>query len=170
MRVWIKAWQILLSGFSLVAAGGFAGAEDNSASAVIDQLIGNWSAQGEAFGASADTEMRWERDLGGKFIRLSYRIEMERGDDVSTFQGVAYYGDLVDGEYRAFWADNSGDLHPIKAKQEDNALIANWGVEGGKQGRTRYELITGGGVEVTDWIRSGDEWRQFNHAIFEPAK
>lgn len=166
MTVWITVRAILISGFSLIA-GALAYAEDNDTAPVIEQLIGHWSAQGEAFGAPAKSEMRWERDLGGQFIRLSYRIEMERGEDISVFQGVAYYGDLLDGDYRAFWADNSGDLHPIRAREEENALVSNWGVEGGKQGRTRYELAEGGGVQVTDWIKDGDDWRQFNQALFK---
>ena len=76
---------------------------------------------------------------------------------VSIFQGVAYYRDTGDDVVKAFWADNSSDLHPIVAERDHNALIANWGVEGGKQGRTRYEVLSSGEFEVTDWIKAADE-------------
>lgn len=160
--------KFILAALAIFAAA--AGpARADSAAALLDRLEGDWVAAGEAFGAPADSQMRWTPTLGGKFMRLEYRIEMRpAGKEPSVFEGVAFY-DRVDGE-RAFWADNSGDLHPIRAETDGAALIAHWGVAGAKQGRTRYEATVEGKVAVTDWLLTKEGWRRFNATTFERRK
>lgn len=135
---------------------------------IFELLHGEWRSNEPAFGAPATSWMNWAPTLDGKYFRLDYRIEIQPQDGVaSTFQGVAYYRTTDGDVYQAFWADNSGDFHPITANRAGNALIAHWGVDGGKQGRTRYEFSAAGNVKVTDWIKTQDGWKQFNHNIFE---
>ncbi len=136
---------------------------------LLTQFIGEWSPSGEAFGAPAQSKMIWAPALGEKFLQIDYRIDMARASGPAVFSGVAYY-QLGEGEtLKAFWADNSGDLHPILATREGEALISHWGVEGGKQGRTRYELLAPDQMQVTDWINTPEGWRQFNHNSFARA-
>lgn len=150
---------------ALTAAPAFAG--NNSDHSILERLSGEWVSDGDAFGAPASTVMVWAPDLGGKFVRLDYRIEMQRGEgEPSVFQGVAFYKNSDGDEYKGFWADNSGDLHSITAAREGGALIAHWGVEGAKQGRSRYELMSDDEAQVTDWIKTPEGWRQFNHNTF----
>ncbi|NOX96224.1 MAG: hypothetical protein GXP04_14365 [Alphaproteobacteria bacterium] len=134
---------------------------------ILDRFSGEWASSGPAFGMPAQSAMGWAPALGNKFTRLNYRIEMmtEAGPE-STFEGVAYYRASEDETFNAFWADNTGDLHPISATHEGDALISLWGVEGGKQGRTRYELFGKNEMQVTDWIKTPDGWRLFNQNIF----
>ncbi len=139
-------------------------AQEKDAAQLLEDFIGEWTSQDPAFSAPAQSTMRWSPALNEKFSRLNYRIEMNEG--ASVFEGVAYYKMASGENLTAFWADNSGDLHPIVAMRDGQALVANWGVEGEKQGRTRYELIGADEIEVTDWIRTDDGWRQFNHNIF----
>lgn len=131
-----------------------------------ERFIGVWTSNGDAFGGPARSMMVWAPAFEGKFTRLEYRIEMQRGEETPVFEGVAYYRTADGPEWRAFWADNSGDLHPIRAERDGEALIAHWGREGGKQGRTRYELTPAGEIVVTDWIRTAEGWRQFNQNTF----
>lgn len=140
----------------------------------LNPFEGEWISSGPAFGVPAQSTMRWSSALDGRFSRLDYRIEMHTGEDPKTreettaiFEGVAYYQFKGAYKLRAFWADNSGDLHPITADWEGDALISDWGVAGKKQGRTRYELIRYDEMEVTDWIKTGEGWRQFNHNVFK---
>lgn len=135
-------------------------------SPLIDQFIGSWSSDGDAFGAPAQSMMVWSPALGGKFTRLDYRIDMRRGEQQSFFEGTAYYRADGEGRWRAFWADSSGDLHPVSAEREGDAIVSHWGVEGAKQGRTRYELLPAGVMQVTDWIKTPEGWRQFNQNTF----
>ncbi|MEO1136990.1 MAG: hypothetical protein AAFW68_10360 [Pseudomonadota bacterium] len=135
--------------------------------ALIKQFEGRWASDGKAFGASAQSEMIWAYALDDKFMRLDYRIEMTReGGEASVFQGAAFYRLSDSAKLRAFWADNSGDLHPVSAEHDGSAIVSHWGEDGGKQGRTRYELLGSGDMMVTDWIRTPEGWRQFNRNVF----
>ena len=158
----MKALSIL---FALICISVPAAAGD--AQALLVRLLGDWQAQGEAFGRPAHSFMTWTSHLDGRFMRLDYRIEMARDTDTrSEFQGVAYYDTDSTGPFDAFWADSSGDLHPIAATRDGDALVAHWGLDGHKQGRTRYELLDADRIEVTDWIKTPEGWRQFNQAVF----
>lgn len=157
----------ITAAIALVAS---AAADSDAPGAVVmlDRLEGAWVSDGDAFGAPARSDMIWDLALDGQFARVDYRIVMRPGGDViRTFSGVGYY-DRIKG-VAGFWADSSGDLHPIRAVAEENALVAHWGAEGGKQGRTRYEILSSGEVEVTDWVLREGEWRQFNKNIFARA-
>ncbi len=138
----------------------------------LASLIGRWKSNGDAFRQPAETIMTWEPALNGQHVRLSYTIKfVNPAGPGGSFEGVAYYDHKGDGTFEAFWADNSGDLHLITATWDDKTLMSDWGREGGKQGRTRYQLADDGTITVTDWIknRSG-EWQQFNENVFERSK
>jgi hypothetical protein len=144
---------------------------------IFDALIGYWQAEGNAFGAPSTSDMRWiDAELGGKFLRLEYRINRTTPDGPKPiFSGIAYYQKPLsplktNDKVQAFWADTNGNLHPILAVIEDNVLISNWGTPDTEQGRTRYQLSEQGTVEVTDWVKTADGWRQFNHTVFTRAK
>jgi hypothetical protein len=91
---------------------------------------------------------------------------MPRGEQTAVFEGAAYYKYEGNDRWSAFWADNSGDLHPVSAVRDGAAIVSHWGVEGAKYGRTRYELMSNGELEVTDWIQTGEGWKQFNKNTF----
>lgn len=159
MRLRIAALAALL-----VLVNGALGAEE---AALLSKFEGDWHSDGAAFGKPALSRMTWKMALDNRFYRLDYTISIQNEPDAPrVFQGVAYYQISDRDGLLAFWADNSGDLHPIVAARERDALVANWGVEGGKQGRTRYELLSADRMEVTDWIMTPDGWRQFNRNIF----
>ncbi len=142
----------------------------NNSALIVEQLAGEWVSDGDAFGVPAKTTMRWGRTLGGKFFRLDYQIEMQSdAGEPSVFAGVAYYRHAGNDTYAAYWADTGGELHPIKAERAGKALIAHWGTEGKKQGRTRYQIHPDGTVEVTDWIKTDEGWHQFNQNLFRAA-
>lgn len=142
-------------------------AEEAGPLALLEAFEGEWRSNDPAFGGPAQTTMRWSRTLDGKFMRLDYRIEMRpETENAALFEGVAYYRLEKGDELRAFWADNSGDLHPIRAERKDDGLHVEWGVEGAKQGRTLYNLVRADEMQVTDWIRAEDGWRQFNDNRF----
>ncbi|WP_425410400.1 hypothetical protein [Hyphococcus sp.] len=136
---------------------------------VFEAFTGVWVSDGDAFGGPAQSKMIWETTLDGKFVKLSYRIDMPRDESAATFEGVAYYRASDENEWNAFWADNSGALYSIRAEIDEKGVLSHWGVEGGKQGRTRYTLTADGDIEVTDWVHTPDGWRQFNNNTFSRA-
>ena len=133
---------------------------------IFDHIEGHWQAEGTAFGAPSTSDMIWDKTLDGHFYHVDYRIKMQRGDRVQTFHGIGYYRATDGATTSGFWADNSGDLHRLNATLDDNRIETIWGEAGGKQGRTHYILRDDGRVEVTDWLLTGDGWKQFNTAIF----
>ncbi len=142
----------------LSTAPAFAGDEG----ALLSLFVGEWRSDREALGVEAESLMTWQPTLDGRFVRLDYKIMMAQ----HTFQGVAYYRTGAADPSQAFWADNSGGLYPIVVKHDGNALVANWGATSGKQGRTRYELLTENKMAVTDWVKTPKSWRQFNQNVF----
>lgn len=138
--------------------------------AIFSALKGEWTAKGNAFSPDARARMVWSEALGGKFHRLDYRIDMEAGGEAQRFEGVGHYQLAEGNRLDAYWADSTGDLHPITAEISDAAIVAHWGKAGAKQGRTEYRLNEDGSVLVTDWLLTAEGWKQFNQATFKKKK
>lgn len=159
---WILAITILMA--PAIAA------EDE---AIFSTFVGKWQAKGAAFGAPSTSDMQWiDSELGGRFLRLDYQINRvtPKGPQ-PIFVGIAYYQKptatkSLNQEIKAFWADTNGNLHPVSASVEGNALIALWGTPTTEQGRTRYQIIDQNTVEVTDWVKTPEGWQQFNQTAF----
>lgn len=133
---------------------------------MFDRVTGTWVATGNSFGPSVKSEMIWSKTLDGQFYRIDYRINVDPAGD-KTFAGIGHYRATESSSSTGYWADNSGDLHPLSVKIEDGAIISIWGVAGEKQGRTEYHLVTEQRMWVTDWLLTKDGWREFNKASFE---
>lgn len=153
-------WGVAAAAISL----GFAPAAAQEGS-WFEQAQGEWQAEGVSFGMPSTSRMTWSETLSGQFHRLDYRIEMTTPDGgTSVFEGIAHYRRTEAGIH-AYWADSTGDLHPIVATAENGALTAQWGRVGIKQGRTEYRM-TEDGMTVTDWLLTAEGWRQFNQTEF----
>lgn len=129
------------------------------------RLLGTWSAKGQAFGMPADVTMKWEPDLQGNFLLLSYRMDMrDTSGKVQTFEGKALYKASKEaGKFTANWFDSDGDAHPIEANYDGTALTANWGTPATKMGKTIYRFVDDNTIEITDFIQKKDgEWKEFN--------
>lgn len=165
--------QITRAGFRQAAAIFTAVVMSSAAAAaeptIFDRLQGEWTAQGSAFGGDVVASMTWSPVLDGKFHRIEYRMEITRDGAVQVFEGTGHYRAPSGAETRGYWADTNADLHPIAAKVDADAIVTHWGVAGEKQGRTEYRLTADGAVSVTDWILTGEGWRQFNQATFTRA-
>lgn len=132
----------------------------------FDRAEGRWQAEGMSFGLPSASRMNWSETLDGRFQRLDYRIEMTAPDgSTRVFEGVAHYRTTETG-IEGYWADTTGDLHPISAEADDAALTSQWGRAGGEQGRSEYRF-TETGMTVTDWLLTAEGWREFNRTDFE---
>ena len=139
-------------------------AQDKS-EALFTSFEGTWTATGNAFAKTAQSEMIWTRDLNGKFFRIDYKITIPNNPR-GNFRGIGYYKMGLDTAPAGFWVDTGGDLHPLASKIKDNAVTTIWGKAGSKQGRSRYHLRADGMIEVTDWILTEKGWHQFNNTVF----
>ena len=136
---------------------------------LLSRLIGQWSGTGTVLNQPSKIEMSWTSELGGQFLRLTFRNEMPK----AVFEGHAYYRAVVDpstplgasGRYRGMWFDNSGMFRPLEARRDREALVSQWGTPETEQGETTYRLLEGGKMEVVDRVKGKDgTWRTFGQS------
>jgi hypothetical protein len=152
--------QIILS---LILATGLVA--QTSQDPLLTQLAGKWSGSGTVLNQPAQIEMEWTWELGGQFLKLSFRNDMGTAPKVNTFAGHAYYRAVGEGRYRGMWFDNSGMFRPLDARRDGEALVAQWGTPETEQGETTYRLLPGGKMEVIDRVKSKDgTWRTFGQS------
>ena len=132
---------------------------------LLSRLAGQWSGSGTVLKQPAAMHMTWSWELGGQFLRLTFRNEMGTAPKANVFEGHAYYHALGDGRYRGMWFDNSGQLRPIEGRREDNALVSKWGTPETEEGETTYRLLSDSELEVVDRVKSKDgSWREFGRS------
>lgn len=128
---------------------------------LLSRLAGQWSGTGTVLNQPSKIEMSWSWELGGQFVRLTFRNQMPK----AVFEGHAYYKVVADGRYRGMWFDNSGMFRPLDARREGDALIAKWGTPETEEGETTYRLLADGRMDVVDRVKSKDgTWRQFGQS------
>jgi hypothetical protein len=158
----------------IVAATAFCAIFATAAEAgdLLDRFEGTWQSQGVSFAMPTTGEMQWDLAIGGKFRRLTYTLKMRATDGhEETFEGAAFYKPTDQGSYVATWFDSTGDMHPIAARIEGNALVAIWGTEATKLGRTTYSLQEDGSIKITDEIfTKAKAWKTFNEGTFQRSE
>jgi hypothetical protein len=98
-----------------------------SADPLLSRLVGQWSGTGTVLNQPSQIQMSWSWELGGRFMRLTFRNEMGTAPKMNVFEGHAYYRPNGEGQYRGMWFDNAGMLRPLEAKREGDALVSKWG-------------------------------------------
>ncbi len=119
-----------------------------------------------AFGRPSKPEMKWERVLSGKFLKLTYRTELRSAKgEPQLFEGHAYCKSLGNGKYHGTWYDSQGSVHPIEATFEGSALTSNWGTAQTELGKTVYRLLAAERMELVDYVQKKDgTWQEFARA------
>lgn len=159
---WLKTFAIacFVLSLSVMTIG-------RSGEPITTRLLGSWRGEGKVMGLESRIQMKWERVLGGKFVRITFRNEMRGPQGPQIFEGHGYYQAQPDGSYRGQWFDSGGEAHPIQGRAEGDALIADWGTKETKQGRTIYRLLAENTVEVVDSVLSKEgQWREFGRSKF----
>jgi hypothetical protein len=132
---------------------------------LLSRLAGQWSGTGTVLNQPSKIEMSWSWELGGRFLKLSFRNEMGTAPKVSVFEGHAYYRPVGENQYRGMWFDNSGMFRPLDARRDGDALVSKWGTPETEEGETTYRLMADGKMEVVDRVKSKDgTWRQFGQS------
>ena len=140
--------------------------EASETDAFLSRLQGTWQGDGKAFGMSARLSMKWEWVLGGKFLRLNLKNEMQSATGNTSFEGHAYYRPAGEGKYEGEWFDSRGVSFAIKGNMEGDALTALWGAPGEEQGRSIYKFLEAGKLEVVDSVRQKDgTWKEFGRFV-----
>lgn len=128
----------------------------------LEQWLGEWHGAGTTSGAPAKLTLRWERALGGHFVRLTLLNEIGAEPTPQRFEGLAMYWPGEAGRMNGRWFDSQGVMHVLEGALEPDALIAEWGDGTTARGRSTYRLLSADAMEVIDEIRRKDgTWREF---------
>ena len=129
---------------------------------LLTRFAGQWSGTGTVLNQPSKISLTWTPELGGQFLRLTFRNEMPK----TTFEGHAYYRPAGEGRYRGMWFDNSGQLRPLDARRDGDALVSKWGTPETEEGETTYRLTSDSRMEIVDRVKSKDgTWREFGRSI-----
>jgi hypothetical protein len=148
---------------SLAVAAGLIAQTGNDP--LLSRLAGQWAGSGTVLNQPAKIEMEWAWELGGQFLKLSFKNEMGSAPTLSVFEGHAYYRAVGEGRYCGMWFDNSGMFRPLDARREADALVSQWGTPETEQGETTYRLLADGRMDVIDRVKTKDgTWRTFGQS------
>jgi hypothetical protein len=133
-----------------------------SADALLSRFAGQWTGTGVVLNQPSKITLTWSWELGGQFLRLTFRNEMPK----TVFEGHAYYRSSGDGRYRGMWFDNSGMFRPLEATRQGDAMVSKWGTPDTEEGETTYRLLPDGKMEIIDRVKSKDgTWREFGRSV-----
>lgn len=143
-------------------------AQEAAPSQPLEQWLGEWQGAGTTSGAPAKLTLKWERALGGHFVRLTLLNEIASEPTPQRFEGLAMYWPGGAGRMTGRWFDSQGLMHVLDGALEPDALIAEWGDGTTARGRSTYRLIGSDAMEVIDEIRRKDgTWREFGRFRLE---
>ena len=130
-----------------------------------EALMGEWRGDCDAWGTAARCELDWGDGLHADHMTVRYAIlHGESGEAIFLGDGVYRVGaDALDG----YWSDSGGAIHPLAATWDGATFTTHWGTAGAAQGRTRYQLLDDGTLQVTDWALREDGWRQFMDVTYQ---
>lgn len=135
----------------------------------LEYLHGTWEGSGTTSGMASSVRFTWGPALGGRYTTLQIHNRMTgKNDQEYLFEGIGYYQQSAEADDRILtgvWVDSQGDILSLRATLNDRTLIAHWGTESTKQGRSEYRLLPDGTLEAVDSIRNdSDEWQEFGRA------
>jgi len=155
----------LLAAALLPLAGSPASAQGVApdALAVFDRFQGTWAGPGTLHGSKTRLELRVDRALGKRFVRLQHKNAVEMPGRTMEFEGLALYRSSPSG-FVATWFDSFGHVYPVTATLEGDTLQAEWGTGDTEQGLTVYRLTAPATLEVTDSVKKAGAYQEFGRA------
>ena len=151
----IAAFALVLSDFP-----GHAGAA-SEATLPLDRWLGTWQGSGSNSGVTANLTLRFERALGGRFVKVSLSNQIGPPETREQFEGLALYWPAGAGQIRGSWFDSQGTVYALDVQVFGETLLAIWHDEQ-PRGRSSYRLVQPGVLEVIDSMRAPDgSWREF---------
>ena len=141
---------------------GMAGAAQPATPQILEQWLGTWHGTGSNSGVEADLTLRFERVLGGRFVRLALANQIGPPATREQFEGLALYWPEAPGQLQGSWFDSHGTVYALEAKVFGDTLLVIWRDEKQPGGRSSYRLVPPSTLEVIDSVRAPDgTWREF---------
>ncbi|MEQ8526013.1 hypothetical protein [Gracilimonas sp.] len=141
--------------------------QDVTAQQNLEQhFIGSWQGTGHLMGSEATFDMRWQKKLGGQFLKLTFQnSRTPENSSPVIFNAIAMYRPGAK-EWTGTWFDVRGISFPLKGHVEDKTLTVDWGSSDTEQGRTVYALQNDGSMIVTDFILQQGSYTEFGKATY----
>ncbi len=152
--------HLILATALALMAGAEIDVAPGTSSAIFEHLEGTWEGEGELMGRPASFAMKWERELGGRFMGLSYEI---RGE--TQMEARAHYRVAEQDTVHGVWVDSRGEILELRATVSDSALTTIW-QSPTERGRTIYRQTGVASVEVQDFFYTGTDWQLFGAATY----
>jgi hypothetical protein len=128
----------------------------------FDPWIGTWHGSGSNSGVTAELTLRFERVLGGRFVRLNLSNQVGPPATRQLFEGLALYWPAGDRQLRGSWFDSQGTVYALDVQLFGETLVAIWRDDRQPRGRSSYQVRQPDGLEVIDSVRAADgSWREF---------
>jgi len=134
--------------------------------APLDRFVGAWTGAGTLQGSNARLELRFERALGNRFLRIQHQNRVETPGGTMLFEGLAVYRAAGAG-FAATWYDSFGHVYPVTASLDGDTLRAEWGTPETEQGTTVYRLTGPGALEVVDSVKRQGAFQEFGRASLQ---
>ncbi len=131
--------------------------------AALDRWLGAWAGPGTLHGSKTRLELRVDRALGKRFVRLQHKNAVEMPGRTMEFEGLALYRSSASG-FAATWFDSFGHVYPVTATLEGDTLRAQWGTADTEQGLTVYRLTSPSTLEVADSVKKAGAYQEFGRA------
>ncbi|HEY7378483.1 MAG TPA: hypothetical protein VH542_07365 [Steroidobacteraceae bacterium] len=152
---------LLVAAFALVLADARHASAAPETTLPLDRWLGTWQGPGSNSGVTANLTLRFERALGGRFVKVSLSNQIGPPETREQFEGLALYWPSGAGQIRGSWFDSQGTVYALDVQVFGETLLAIWHDEQ-PRGRSSYRLVQPGVLEVIDSVRAPDgSWREF---------
>jgi hypothetical protein len=162
----VRRLRLALLATALLPLGGSPASAQAVASdplAVLDRFQGAWAGPGTLHGSKTRLELRVDRALGKRFVRLQHKHVVEMPGRAMEFEGLALYRASASG-FAATWFDSFGHVYPVTATLDGDTLRAEWGTGDTEQGLTMYRPTAPSTLEVTDSVKKAGVYQEFGRA------
>ena len=135
-------------------------------------FIGHWASTCEFFGATAQCELEWRAGLHPSLVEMQFTVlDSPASIGNETEAGLMFKGRSVlkqeEGAFRGFWQASNGDIHPLFARLESGTLTSYWGEAATELGRSEYQLLEDGSLQVKDWVLTDEGWQLFMEVEYQ---
>lgn len=129
---------------------------------LLDQMQGQWQADGLFMGQDAQATIHMGAMIEGQSYRLHIDIRQAApNSDIVIFEGIGVYLPGQEANARGFWTDSQANLYPLTSSLDGSRMITLWGNSEEPYGRSTYTMREDGQMNVVDEIYSNTGWQTF---------
>ena len=142
--------------------------EAQSTQNFTNTILGKWNGNGTLFEEKATFIMKWENELNGKFIKLTFENSFKDKSGVETVMKANAYYNLK--QHTGYWFDTRGLMLPLKLEINDDSMVVLWGNKFTEKGKTIYSINNNEQLSVQDYFFKDNSYILFGEANYKRLK